>query len=77
VLCQHAAYDIFVEVDTERMRDLLRDAHTTELGIAAFELNDCRNEFRGRTFRTGFSATEGGGKEQAVFPIHHRLVELE
>jgi hypothetical protein len=59
------------------MRDLLRDAHTAEFGITAFELNDCRDEFRGRVFGTGFSATEGGGKEQAVFPIHQRLVEFQ
>jgi hypothetical protein len=31
----------------------------------------------GRTFGTGFAAMRGGGKEQAVFPIHQRLVELE
>jgi hypothetical protein len=35
VLCEHATHDIFVDVDTERMRDLLRDAHTAELEIAS------------------------------------------
>jgi len=45
--------------------------------IAPLHLDDGRDEFRGRTFRTGFAATRRGGKEQPVLPIHQRLVELQ
>jgi hypothetical protein len=58
---------IFVDVNAEGMRDLLGDADTAEFGISALELNDRRDEFRGRTFGAGFAAMRGGGKEQAVF----------
>ena len=57
VLREHAANDIFVDLDAEGMRDLLGDAHTAEPGIAALQLDDRRDEFRGRTFGTGFAAT--------------------
>lgn len=59
------------------MRDLLGDADTAEFGISMLELDDRRDEFRGRTFGAGFAAMRGGGKEQAVFTIHQGLVELE
>jgi hypothetical protein len=65
------------DIEAKGVRDLLCDAHAAELGIAAFHRDDWRNELRGRTFGTGFAAMRGGGKEQAVFPIHQRLVELE
>src|SRR6202521_2976952 len=65
------------DIEAKGVRDLLCDAHAAELGIAAFHRDDWRNEWRGRTFGTGFAAMPGGGKEQAVFPIHQRLVELE
>src|SRR6202521_690364 len=65
------------DIEAKGVRDLLCDAHAAELGIAAFHRDDWRNEWRGRTFGTGFAAMRGGGKEQAVFPIHQRLVELE
>ena len=48
-----------------------------KLRIAPLQLDDGRDEFRGRTFGTGFAAMRRGGKEQAVFPIHQGLVELE
>jgi hypothetical protein len=35
VLREHATHDIFVDVEAQSMRDLLRDAYTAELGIAA------------------------------------------
>ena len=55
VLREHAAHDIFVDVDAEGMRDLLGDAYTAEFGIAALRLDDRRDEFRGRAFWTGFA----------------------
>jgi len=69
VLREHATHDIFVDVDAEDMRNLLRDAYTAELGIAALKLHDRRDEFHRRAFRTGFAAMRRGGKEQAVFSI--------
>lgn len=77
VLREHAAHDIFVDVNAEGMRDLLGDADAAEFGISALELDDRRDEFRGRTVGAGFAAMHGGGKGQAVFPIHQGLVELE
>ena len=70
VLCQYAARDVFVDVDTERMSDLLRDAHTAELGITALHFDDRRYECHGRALGTGLTATEGGGKEKSIFPIN-------
>lgn len=77
VLREHAAHDIFVDVEAEGMRDLLGDAYTAEPGVAALQLNDRRDEFCRRTFGAGFMATVAGGKEQTLFPIHQGLVELE
>lgn len=77
VLREHVAHDIFVDVDAEGMRELLRDAYTAELGVAALQFNDRRDEFFGWTFGTGFAAMGLGGKEQAVFSIDQCLVELE
>ena len=77
VFRKHAANDIFVDLDAEGIRDLLGDPHGAETRIAPLHLNDGRDEFRGRTFGTGFAAMRRRGKEQAVFPIHQGSVELE
>ena len=77
VFRKHAANDIFVDVDAESMSDLLGDAHTAKSRIAPLHLDDGRDEFRGRTFGTGFAAMRRRGKEQAIFPIHQGSVELE
>jgi hypothetical protein len=77
VLREHAANDIFVDVDAESMRDLLRDAYTAEPGVAALQFSDRRDEFRRRTFGAGFAATGGGGKEQTILVIDQRPVEFE
>ncbi len=53
---EHATHDIFVDIDTEGMRDLLGDAEVAELRIAPFHRYDRRDELRGRTFRTWFAA---------------------
>ena len=68
---------IFVDLDGEGMRDLLGDPHVAETRIAPLHLNDGRDEFRERTFGTGFAVMRRRGKEQVVFPIHQGLVELE
>ena len=69
VLREHAANDIFVDVDAKGVSDLLGDAHIAKLGIAGLQLNNRRDEFRGRTFGPGLAAMRRGGKEKAVFPI--------
>ena len=53
---EDAAHDILVDLDFEAMRDLLSDAHAAETRIAPLHLDDGRDEFRGRTFGTGFAA---------------------
>jgi len=68
---------IFVDLHAESMRDLLGDPHVAEPRIAPLHLDDGRDEFRGRTFGTGFAAMRRRGKEQAVFPIHQGPVEVE
>ena len=77
MLGQHATHDIFVDVHAEGMGDLLGDAHTAELGIAALHFDDRRDECHGRTFGTGSAARDRGGKEKSVFPINQCLVKLE
>jgi hypothetical protein len=47
---------ILVDVDAEGMRNLLGDSHVPETPVALLHLDDGRDEFRGRTFGTGFSA---------------------
>ena len=53
---EHAAYDIFVDLDANGVRDLLGDAQAAESGVAAFHLHDCRDEFRGGPFGAGLAA---------------------
>jgi hypothetical protein len=45
VLREHAADDVFVDIDTKGPRNLLCDAGTANTGIAALELDDRVNEF--------------------------------
>ena len=77
MLREYTAHNIFVDAHPEGMRDLLGNAYTSELGVAALQLNDRRDEFRGGTFGTRFAAMRRGGKEQAVLPIYQCIVELQ
>ena len=56
VLREHTAHDFVVDLDAERMKDLLGDAQIAELGITRFQFNKRRDELCGRTFGTGFAA---------------------
>jgi hypothetical protein len=56
VLREHAAHDIFVDVDAESMSNLLSDAHTAEPRVAPLHLDNGRDEFSARTFGVGFAA---------------------
>ena len=52
VFREHAANDVFVDLEAEGARDLLSDLHTAKPGIAPFDLNDCSDEFWRRSFWT-------------------------
>ncbi len=67
----------FVNFDTKSVIDLLGDADTTELWIAALHLDDGRDELCGRAFRSGLSFPAGRGEQQTVFSMDQRLVEFE
>ena len=45
VFREHAADDVFVDIDAKGVRNLLCDAGTANTGIAAFELDDRVDEF--------------------------------
>lgn len=53
------------------------DADTAELGIAALYLDDRRDEFRGWSFRAGFTSVGPRRKKKPVLSIDQGLVELE
>ena len=74
---KHATHDIFVNFDTKSVIDLLGDADTTELWIAALHLDDGRDELCGRAFRSGLSFPAGTGEQQTVFSMDQCLVEFE
>ena len=69
---KHATHDIFVNFDTKSVIELLGDADTTELWIAALHLDDGRDELCGRAFRSRLSF-----RREAVFSMDQRLVEFE
>ena len=45
VLREHAADDVFIDIDAKGTRNLLCDAGTANTGIAALELDDRVDEF--------------------------------
>ena len=49
MLGEHAAHDIFVDLDAEGVRNLLRDFRTTKPRIALLDLNDRGNRFSWRS----------------------------
>src|SRR5215470_17614480 len=57
VLREHAADDVFVDIDAKGTRNLLCDAGTANTGIAALELDDRVNEFLRWPFWAGASMT--------------------
>jgi hypothetical protein len=74
---KHATHDIFVDFDTKSVIDLLGNADTTKLWIAALHLDDGRDGLCGRAFRSGLSLPMGRGKQQTVFSMDQRPVEFE
>lgn len=75
VLGEHAAHDIFIDIEAEGMRDLLRNANTAELEIAALHLDERRDKFRGWPLWTGLTSTAYGREEKTVLSIEQGLVE--
>jgi hypothetical protein len=63
--------------DAKSVIDLLGDADTTELWIAALHLDYGRDELCGRAFRSGLSLPMGRGEQQTVFSMDQRAVEFE
>ena len=77
MLGEHAAHDIFIDVEAKGVRYLLRDAHAAESWIAVLHFDDGRNEFGRGTFGTGLAWTTGRLKEQTVLSLNQRLMEFE
>jgi hypothetical protein len=63
VLSRDAANDVLPNLDTEGMRDLLSDAHPTELRVAHLHFDDCGNEFGGWILRSWFTSMISGRKQ--------------
>jgi len=77
VLGEHAAHDIFIDVDAEGVSDLLRDAQIAELGIASLHFDNGCDELRGGAFRSWFAWLCRGREEQAVLSIDQGLVKFQ
>jgi hypothetical protein len=54
---EHAADDVFVDIDAEGVRNLLCDAGTANAGVAAFERDDRVDDFLRWPFRAGAPMT--------------------
>jgi hypothetical protein len=76
VFREHPADDVFVDIDTKGMRDLLCDAGTANTGIAALELDDRVDEFLRWPFWSGAPMTSRREKPP-IFAFLERLVESE
>ena len=77
MLREDTANHIFVDINAEGMRNLLCDTDTAKLGITALHLDDGRNEFGGRAFRTGLASLRDGGEEPTLFAIDQGFVEFQ
>ncbi len=55
VLREHAAYDIFIDLDAEGVRDQLGNALIAESGVTKLNFDDRRDEFRRGTLGPGLS----------------------
>ena len=53
---QYTTHDIFVDVEAKGVGDLLGDTDAAEPRITGLDLDDRRDEFRGRSFRTGLAS---------------------
>src|ERR1700704_3994107 len=76
VFREHAADDVFVDIDAKGMRNLLCDAGTANTGVAALELDDRVDEFLRWSFWSGAPMTSRREKPP-VFAFLERLVESQ
>src|SRR5262249_22960341 len=76
VLREHAADDVFVDIDAKGTRNLLCDAGAANTGIAALELDDCVDEFLRWAFWAGAPMTSRREKPP-IFAFLERLVESQ
>src|SRR5438093_9380783 len=74
--CQNAAYDVFVDVDTEGQRDLRGNSRTAPTGITPFHFNNGIDEFFGWSFRTRPKSVFGG-EQHPVLSFDQHLVEMQ
>ena len=74
---EHSAHDVLINRHAECVIDLLRDALIAESGIASLHLDDGRDDFLRRPFRTGFASESPGREQAAIFPIDQGLVESQ
>src|SRR5271169_3495239 len=76
VLREHAADDVFVDLEAKDARNFLRNAGTASAGIAALEFDDRVDEFLRWAFWTGPSMTSRE-KKPMIFAFLERLVESQ
>ena len=55
MLGEHASDHVFIDVDSERFLDLLRDPGAAKQGITLFQFNNDTNQIIRGAFRTGLS----------------------
>ena len=53
MLGEHASDHVFIDVESERFVDLLRDSWATKSGIASFQFNNDPNKIIRGALRTG------------------------
>ena len=75
VLRQDPAYDISIDLGTERMSNLLGDALIAESWIAALHLDDRGDEFLRGTLRAGIGAGSDRGEQAPIFSVDQCPVE--
>src|SRR5438094_2216033 len=76
VFREHPADDVFVDIDTKGVRNLLGDARTANTRIAAFELYDRVDEFLRWPFWAGMPMTSRREKPP-IFAFLECLVESQ
>src|SRR5712691_337851 len=77
VFRQHAVYDVFVDVNPERVRDDARNPRTAEPRIARLELDDGLDECVARPLRSGLLRALARGEQSAVLATHQRLMKRQ
>ena len=76
MLSEDAPHDIPVDLDAERMGNLLDNARTTEARIAMLHFEDRRDEILRGPFRP-WSLTAPGREQHSAFPLDQRPVKAQ